>query len=86
VRRAIVLLSMVAVWPLFGGGMIVTGDTSHAIRIYEMHQCLSDGQLPCAGCPTWNGYGYPLFNYYPPLPYYMATSSSLGFSYCSART
>ena len=48
---AIVLLSIVAVWPLFGGGMIVTGDTSHAMRIYEMHQCLSDGQLPCRWVP-----------------------------------
>ncbi len=63
--------------------MMVTGDTSHATRIYEMHQCLSDGQLPCRWAPhIGNGYGYPLFNYYPPLPYYAGAALHwFGFSY-----
>jgi hypothetical protein len=80
---AIVLLSLVAVWPLFGDGLLVTGDTSHALRIYEMHRCLSDGQLPCRWvADLGNGYGYPLFNYYPPLPYYAGDLlHRLGFSY-----
>jgi hypothetical protein len=83
---AIVLLSLVAVWPLLSGDMLLTGDTSHAIRIYEMHQCLSDGQLPCRWVPDLgNGYGYPLFNYYPPLPYYAgAALHRLGFSYVTS--
>jgi len=80
---ALVLLSLVAARPLFGHGMIVSGDTSHPMRIYEMHRCLSDWQIPCRWTPDLgNGHGYPLFNYYPPLPYY--TGDLLhrdGFSY-----
>lgn len=80
---AIVLLSIVALRPLFSSGMVLTADTSHPMRIYQMHRCLSDGQLPCRWVPDLgNGYGYPLFNYYPPLPYYTGDLlHRLGFSY-----
>lgn len=83
---AIVLLSLVAVWPLLSGDLILTGDTSQAARIHEMQECLSDGQIPCRWVPNLgNGYGYPLFNYYPPLPYYAgAVIHWLGFSYIAS--
>lgn len=69
---ALVLLAAFAYRDLLGGGMILTGDTLHAMRIFEMRRCLDDGQLPCRWVPDMgNGYGYPLFNYYPPLPYYV---------------
>lgn len=36
-----------------------------------MDLCFRDGQFPCRWVPDMGyGYGYPLFNYYPPLPYY----------------
>src|SRR5215471_3540246 len=42
------------------------------MRIYEMHQCLVDLQIPCRWVPDLGGgYGNPLFNYYAPLPYYI---------------
>ncbi len=68
---ALVLLAAFAYRALLGGGMILTGDTLHALRIFEIRRCLDDGQLPCRWVPDMGiGYGYPLFNYYPPLPYY----------------
>ncbi|MEX1253076.1 MAG: 6-pyruvoyl-tetrahydropterin synthase-related protein [Dehalococcoidia bacterium] len=80
---AVLLIAAYAYAPLFGGGMILTGDTIHIMRILEMHRCLSDGQVPCRWVPDMgNGYGYPLFNYYPPLPYYAGDLlHRLGLSY-----
>ncbi len=80
---ALVLLSAFAYRDLFGGGMILTGDTLHPIRIFEMDRCLDDGQIPCRWVPDLgNGYGFPLFNYYPPLPYYVGDLlHRLGLSY-----
>lgn len=64
-------LAAFAYAPLVRGGLILTGDTAHAWRTFEMGRCVTDGQLPCRWVPDLgNGYGYPLFNYYPPLPYY----------------
>jgi hypothetical protein len=83
---AIIGLAAFAYIPLLGGGLIITGDTSHAMRIYELHRCLDDGQLPCRWVPDLgNGYGYPLFNYYPPLPYYAGNVlHGIGLSYVRA--
>lgn len=83
---AIVLLAFFAYRPLFGGGMILTADTLHAWRIREIGRCLDDGQLPCRWTPDLgNGYGFPMFNYYPPLPYYVGDLlHRLGFSYLGA--
>ena len=83
---ALVLLSAFAYRQLFGGGMILTADNLHAMRIFEMRRCLEDGQLPCRWVPDMgNGYGYPLFNYYPPLPYYLGDLLyRLGLSYLRA--
>jgi len=80
---AVVGLSMFAVWPLFGEGMILTGDNLHAWRLFEMHQCIDDGQVPCRwAADLGNGYGLPLFNFYPPLPYYLGDLlHRLGLSY-----
>lgn len=38
-------------------------------RLFELEKCLADGQIPCRWVPDMGaGYGYPLFNFYPPLP------------------
>jgi len=80
---AVVLLSAFAYAPLLGGGMLFTGDTLHPMRLFAMDRCFADGQLPCRWSPDLgNGYGFPLFNYYPPLPYYAGELlHELGFSY-----
>lgn len=53
------------------------------IRQLEMDKCFADGQLPCRWTPDLGyQYGYPLFNFYPPLPYLAGhLIHSLGFSY-----
>ncbi|MDZ4278254.1 MAG: 6-pyruvoyl-tetrahydropterin synthase-related protein, partial [Dehalococcoidia bacterium] len=82
----IFLLAGFAFAPLLRGGMILTADNLHAWRIYELGRCLDDGQLPCRWVPDLgNGYGFPLFNYYPPFPYYVGDLlHRLGLSYLRA--
>ncbi len=79
-------LAAFAYVPLLNNDFIISGDSSHAFRTYQMHRCLADGQWPCRWVPDLgNGYGYPLFNYYPPLPYYVgAVLRELGISYLRA--
>lgn len=44
---------------------------TETMRLYEMNRCFADGQIPCRWVPDMGGiYGYPLFQYYGPLPYY----------------
>jgi hypothetical protein len=47
-------------------------DDMQMIRQLEMEKCLKDGQLPCRWTPDLGyNYGYPLFNFYPPMPYFV---------------
>lgn len=49
-------------------------DDMQAMRILQMKKCFVDGQIPCRWVPDMGyGYGYPQFNFYPPLPYYFMT-------------
>ena len=47
-----------------------------------MDKCFRDGQFPCRWVPDMGfGFGYPLFNYYPVMPYYLGEFIHLlGFS------
>lgn len=65
------LLSLSLLWPLFAAPYFTHHDDVQIIRLYEMDKCFKDGQIPCRWVPDLGGlYGYPLFNYYAPLPYY----------------
>lgn len=45
-------------------------DDLQSLRQLELAKCFNDGQIPCRWVPDMGyGYGYPLFNFYPPLPY-----------------
>ncbi|MGB9706548.1 MAG: hypothetical protein ACPLXP_00525 [Microgenomates group bacterium] len=57
-------------------------DDMQFMRIYQMDKCVKDGQIPCRWVPDLGfGYGYPLFNYYSPFPYYLGEIFHLlGFS------
>jgi len=47
-------------------------DDIQVIRLLEMDKCVKDNQIPCRWVPDMGfGYGYPQFNYYSPLPYYL---------------
>lgn len=45
-------------------------DDLQMMRQLQMEKCFLDGQIPCRWVPDMGyGFGFPLFNYYPPLPY-----------------
>lgn len=61
-------------------------DDMQLIRQMELEKCLTDGQIPCRWTPDLGyGYGYPLFNFYPPLPYLVGqVFRTVGFSFITA--
>ena len=70
------------IWPLFLPGYFSHHDDLQVMRIFEMRKCILDLQIPCRWVPDMGyGNGYPLFNYYGVLPYYIGaiTSFILGF-------
>lgn len=65
------LLTLSLLWPLLAAPYFTHHDDVQIIRLYEMDKCFKDGQIPCRWVPDLGGlYGYPIFNYYAPLPYY----------------
>lgn len=65
------ILTSSLLWPLFAASFFSHHDDVQIIRLYEMDKCFKDGQIPCRWVPDLGGlYGYPIFNYYAPLPYY----------------
>lgn len=65
------LLTLSLFWPLFAAPYFSHHDDVQVIRVYEMDKCIKDYQIPCRWVPDLGGlYGYPIFNYYAPLPYY----------------
>ncbi len=66
------VFSILIVWPLFLPGYFFHHDDLQVMRIYEMRKCFEDLQIPCRWVPDMGyGNGYPLFNYYSALPYYI---------------
>lgn len=61
-------------------------DDIQVFRLQQFDFCLKDGQFPCRYIADGGlGYGYPLFNYYSPLPYVVAEGFHLlGFSYINS--
>ncbi len=61
-------------------------DDMQMIRQLEMEKCFQDGQIPCRWTPDLGyGYGYPLFNFYPPMPYLVGqVYRTLGFSFVNS--
>lgn len=66
----LLLISIFAFARLLRPGYFSMQDDVQAFRLYEFDKCVKSFQLPCRWIPDGGaGYGYPLFNYYPPLPY-----------------
>ena len=69
----LILFSLLASYRLFQSGYFSMQDDMHVFRLQQLDQCLRDGQIPCRQIADGGlGYGYPLFNYYSPLPYAIA--------------
>lgn len=64
-------------------GFFTMYDDMQVIRLHQMDLCFKDRQIPCRWVPDLGyGYGYPLFQYYAPLPYYVMELTHLaGFSF-----
>lgn len=74
----IIALSFVTILPLLGRGFFPMHDDTQPARLYEMAQALADGQFPVRWVRDLGyGYGYPLFNFYAPLPYYIGAIFNL---------
>ncbi len=57
---------------IFQSGYFNMHDDLQMMRQLEMEKCILDGQIPCRWVPDMGyGYGFPLFNFYPPLPYFV---------------
>ena len=81
------IFALLISWPFFKSGTLLTDDGHWAvIRLAEMVREFKDLQIP----PRWSGYlnhgyGYPLFNFVYPAPYYYGSLLvMLGFSYIGA--
>ncbi len=66
-----IILAIFAGWYLLKPGYFAMHDDLQVMRFYQLERCFSDGQIPCRWVPDMgSGFGFPLFNYYSPLPYY----------------
>ncbi len=78
----LLLLCMPAIFPLFHSGFFSMHDDEQIARLYELDQSVKATEIP----PRWVsnlgfGFGYPLFNFYPPLVYYFGEAFHLlGFT------
>jgi hypothetical protein len=84
-------LGLLAAAPLFAnGGFLITrggGDSPFLLeRLHQLLAALAGGQFPARWMPDADyGYGYPFFNFYAALPYYLAALLKIyGFSYVVA--
>lgn len=87
-RRLIpIFVLIILIFPTFSKllqpGFFPMQDDLQAFRVYEMDKCLDDLQIPCRWVPDPGyQYGYPQFNFYPPLPYYLGAGlHRIGFQY-----
>jgi hypothetical protein len=62
-----------AIYPLLMPGFYPMHDNQHVARLHELDIAFRSGQFPVRWVKNLGfGYGYPLFNFYPPLLYYLA--------------
>lgn len=78
----IIFLAMPTFSVLFQTSLFSMHDNAQVQRVYEVHKALFDGMFPVRwSADLGYGYGYPMFNYYAPLVYYLgALFYSIGFS------
>lgn len=79
----VIFFGLLAAKGLIGPGYFNMHDDLQMMRQLEMEKCFLDGQIPCRWVPDMGyGYGFPLFNYYPPLPYLIGQGIRLlGFNF-----
>ncbi len=80
---AVIFFSLLAGRGLIGSGYFNMHDDLQMMRQLEMEKCFQDLQIPCRWVPDMGySYGFPLFNFYPPLPYIVGqVVRTVGFSF-----
>lgn len=81
----VIILIIVSAWTLrgvFASGYFPMHDDTQVARVVEMGRALSEGQFPVRWVANLGyGFGYPIYNFYGPLPYYMGgLLYALGFT------
>lgn len=67
-----ILISFWTIRPIFQSGFFPVHDNAQISRVYEMARALGDGMFPVRWSEDFGyGYGYPIFNFYAPLSYYI---------------
>src|SRR3989344_6296183 len=86
-QTLILVFLLIVILPTFSAllrqGFFPMHDDMQAMRLMQLDKCVKDWQIPCRWVPDMGyGYGYPQFNYYAPLPYYiMEGFHLLGFGF-----
>lgn len=74
----VIVLTIPTFTSLLRPGYFPMHDDISVFRIYQMELCFKSLQLPCRWVPDMGyQYGYPQFEYYGPLPYYVMTIAHL---------
>lgn len=74
----LIFLSLITIIPFFRDGFFAVHDNTQVARVFEMTKALRDGMFPVRWVADLGyGYGYPIFNFYAPLPYYIGAFLSL---------
>src|SRR5579863_364002 len=82
----IIVLLVFTVMPLFTPGFFTMHDDEQIGRLYDLHKEVVSAQLPPRIAQDLGfGFDYPLFNFYPPLVYYIGeVFHLLGFSFINS--
>ncbi len=74
----VLILSVFTILPLLNTGFFTMHDDTQPTRVFEMSQALKDSQIPVRWTRDLGfGFGYPIFNYYAPLSYYVGAGFNL---------
>ncbi len=76
----VLVICLVAVWPLISRASLPEGTDAelHIFRLHELSLLIRGGEFYPRWAPNfYHGYGYPIFNYYAPLTYYLAVPFEL---------
>lgn len=75
----VIALGLVAIWPLLRRPLLACTDDAglHLLRLTELNHLLRSGLVYSRWAPDMAlGYGFPFFNFYAPLAYYIAAAVS----------
>ncbi len=74
----VLTMSFWAIKPLLNTGFYPMHDDTQVARVFEMHKALTDGMFPVRWVEDLGyGFGYPIFNFYAPLAYYVGAKFML---------